>query len=301
MERTVDRIFVHHTAIPHNRSRFQFDEVNEYHRDKWDFKSSLGFYGGYTCLIEWDGTRRMYRAEGEETAAQKGHNKNVVAIALAGNFNEELPTKEQEESLATYLNELVEKYNVPYSRILPHRAVNETSCYGTLLPYDWAMKRAMSKKLNLLQKMLNALISFARSKGLISALLVSFIFGAPVVHARSFADASVTVSDDIMGDCRVDKNSLRFSALGCHDPVSDRIFIKKGLDPTVMLYVLIHELGHFMMFGVPESEVRAAFPGTESMSWPRLQEHAADQFILFMLGWNRDMETLRFFLSLFTR
>ena len=295
MERTITHIFVHHTAIPHHRSRYQFAEVNSYHKEQFDFVSSLGYYSGYTYLLEWDGSVGQYRAEGETTAAQKGHNKNAIAICLAGDFNIESPTEEQEKALGTLLNTLVEKYNVPYKNILPHRSVNATTCYGSKLPDDWAKNVALKHKVGLLQKMLNALISFARSKGLIPLILASvFLFGSvPHAEARSVFTAPITISNDINKDC-----GLPQAINGCYIYSTDSIFIKSGLKGNTYLFTVFHELGHYIMRDVSEAKVREAFKGTESMSWAQLQEYAADSFILWLHGWARDPSVVYFFLDL---
>ena len=54
-------VIVHHTGPTAydpkaDTSHHTFEDVNEYHRQKWDFKSSLGYYIGYHYFIEKDGT-----------------------------------------------------------------------------------------------------------------------------------------------------------------------------------------------------------------------------------------------------
>lgn len=65
----------------------QLRGVNNYHRDLWNSKSSLGFYVGYNEFVDIDGKRTKTRAEGEETMAVIGHNQDGtyhVCFALDG-------------------------------------------------------------------------------------------------------------------------------------------------------------------------------------------------------------------------
>jgi hypothetical protein len=83
----------------------KWENINEAHRQRWNFKSSLGFYGGYNFFVEKDGTIKEFRAIGEETAAQLGHNFDTISICVAGNFivkngvPVEVPTDEQKASV----------------------------------------------------------------------------------------------------------------------------------------------------------------------------------------------------------
>ena len=123
------------------------EQVNKYHKDKWNFKSSLGFYGGYNFFIDKEGIITQFRAIGEETAAQKGHNSDSVSYCLAGNFNIkgvngiEQPNRKQIESLAFLLEQ---EPHIQQSSIVPHWVLQPTECYGASLSADWA--RSLLKK-----------------------------------------------------------------------------------------------------------------------------------------------------------
>lgn len=137
-------IFVHHTAVSYDINPDQWEQTNTYHKQKWDFKSSLGHYAGYNYEISKNGTVRQARADGEETAAQIGLN-HELSICLDGNFDIELPTKEQTEALTKLLQDKCKEHNISYTNILPHRIAEEMhfgqrrkSCYGSKLTDDWA-------------------------------------------------------------------------------------------------------------------------------------------------------------------
>ena len=146
-------IVVHHSAVSVKRQAEQFIPINKYHKRKWDFKSELGFYGGYNFLIEADGRVLQYRNIGEETIAQKGHNFDSISICLAGDFDVDLPTYPQERALGKKLSELCERYNIAFVNIVPHRKWSSKSCYGRNLEDNYACHLAMQYKINWLLKL----------------------------------------------------------------------------------------------------------------------------------------------------
>lgn len=136
MENKPNRIIWHHSAD--TSSGHQFEKINSYHQKKWNYKSILGFYGGYHVLIEKDGLIKRYRADNEIGAHDADENVNSLGVCLAGNFSLEHPTELQAESLRDVLLEWTGKYNIPITRIDPHRMGDTTECPGKLLPDEWA-------------------------------------------------------------------------------------------------------------------------------------------------------------------
>src|SRR3990167_671715 len=120
------------------------EDVNQAHKARWDFKSSLGWYVGYHFFVEASGRVTQCRSISEETAAQKGYNQNGIAISvcLAGNFTKrpdgiwvDTPTPKQKNAL----QEIGMKFpQVKDWNIVPHRALQSTQCYGTALNDAWA-------------------------------------------------------------------------------------------------------------------------------------------------------------------
>lgn len=130
---------MHHSAVSRTKNPDQFVANNEYHRKKWNFKSSLGYYLGYNYEISAAGMVRQARQEGEQTAAvyqQNMNNGQAVHICLDGNFDIELPTLEQEKSLKELLIKLKAKY--PDAQIAYHRQFANKTCPGRLIPDNWA-------------------------------------------------------------------------------------------------------------------------------------------------------------------
>ncbi len=150
-------IVVHHSAVSVKTQPSQFNPINRYHKQKWEFISELGFYGGYNFLIEADGEIKQYRNIGEETIAQKGHNFDSISICLAGNFDKELPTFAQCRTLGRKLAKLCDEYKIAFVDIVPHRKFSTKSCYGNCLSDNWASYLAMEYKINWLLKLFEKL------------------------------------------------------------------------------------------------------------------------------------------------
>lgn len=146
-------LIIHHSGADHS-----FWQVNKYHTDLWNFISNLGYGIGYHYYIEKDGKVYQGREDNEIGAHCKGLNDISIGICLRGNFNETLPTKEQEKALGELLVKLQEKHNIDVKNIFPHRKVSQTDCYGKLLKDDWALNLYFQHKLNFLQRALKLLL-----------------------------------------------------------------------------------------------------------------------------------------------
>ena len=161
----IKQIYVHHTAVSHKINPDQWVATNNYHKQKWNFISSKGFYVGYNYMISANGTLRQAREDGEETAAQVGWNREL-SCALDGNFDIELPTEAQIKTLTNFLKEKCKLYNIKPENILPHRAVANKSCFGHLLNDTWARdlikepnkpEENLKQQISLLQKLVELL------------------------------------------------------------------------------------------------------------------------------------------------
>lgn len=130
------KIIVHHTADGSLQSQFQ--KVNDYHKQKWEAISDLGYYVGYHYFIEKSGSVIQARKEDEMGVHCYGENDASIGIALAGNFDYQLPTANQIVSLCKLIDYLVKKWQIPANNIFPHRKFKPTSCYGLKLSDEWA-------------------------------------------------------------------------------------------------------------------------------------------------------------------
>src|SRR3990167_1009718 len=151
------------------------ENVNQNHKERWNFKSELGWYGGYNFFINSKGEITQFRKIGEETAAQKGYNQNgeVISVCLAGNFNRlpqtgllvDKPTQEQENALRGLYGAITRQIGAikPWN-IVGHRYFSQTDCPGTGLSDNWARNILLDRntQLTLIQQMLSELMDILR-------------------------------------------------------------------------------------------------------------------------------------------
>lgn len=179
-------IIVHHTGGTDldplcDTSNQTFEVVDEYHRQKWDFISSLGHYLGYQYYIDKKGKLTQGRADSDEGAHTIGMNTQSIGICMAGNFDLTNPTDVQVETLKTFLNDKMKQYEIPIERVVPHRHFANKTCYGRNLKDEWLkdilevpvvsqciVERDIIKqqevKINMLQSLINSLIKFFNIK-----------------------------------------------------------------------------------------------------------------------------------------
>ena len=134
-------IILHTEAAPVKMDAPRFAVVNEYHRQQFDFKSSLGFYCGYHYFIEKNGKIIQARADTDEGAHTKGYNSVSLGICLAGNGDVEMPIESQKQALGGLIGRKMVQFGISKENIVPHRhflAHKEKTCYGRLLSNEWA-------------------------------------------------------------------------------------------------------------------------------------------------------------------
>lgn len=132
---TPQRIIWHHSADMQDAAQAQ--RINAHHHKLGFPVSSLGYWIGYHWLIERDGTMFQARREDEIGAHDTGENSNSIGICLAGNFNYQTPTEAQTAAVARLVSDIRKRWNIPITRIEPHRWDDVTDCPGKLLPDNW--------------------------------------------------------------------------------------------------------------------------------------------------------------------
>lgn len=119
-------LIIHQSATP--RLETTFESIKRYH-------VGLGWGNiAYHYFIEADGKLRKGRNErtvGTHTKAG-GMSLKSLGVCLAGNFDNEAPTKEQLRMLGQVLKSLATKYKIPQENILGHLEVPGavTQCPG---------------------------------------------------------------------------------------------------------------------------------------------------------------------------
>ena len=122
-------------VVHHSGGNWNFNQINNHHKNKWGFKSSLGYYAGYHKFIEFNGQLYIARRDNEEAAhcvdpAKPGYwNKNSVGICLQGNMELEKP---REWQLIT-LKEELDSYVARGFKVKYHGQIVPTACPGQYL------------------------------------------------------------------------------------------------------------------------------------------------------------------------
>lgn len=150
-------LIVHHTGGTDqdplaDTSHHTFEIVDNWHRQLWNFRSSLGHFIGYHYFIDKTGKVTQGRADYDEGAHTKGYNTQSIGICLAGNFDSTKPTKAQTDALRSLLLQLMNKHHIAAENIVPHRKFANKTCYGRNLTDSWARDLVAVKGENNLKK-----------------------------------------------------------------------------------------------------------------------------------------------------
>jgi N-acetylmuramoyl-L-alanine amidase len=134
-------IVLHHSLTP--RDQTTFTAVDNYHKQKWNFISSLGHYCGYHYFIDANGVTTQARADWEVGAHCKERSKNMdgIGICMAGNFDEEQPTGSQVASLKTLITKLSSLHKISPQNLRFHRDfAKHKTCPGKNIANDFLSK-----------------------------------------------------------------------------------------------------------------------------------------------------------------
>lgn len=141
---------IHHTAVSRLSGNSQLNGVNAYHKQKWNARSTLGWYVGYNRFIDVNGAFTETRVIGEETIANRGHNCDIeqrcdtISICLAGNFNSELPSDVQIKVLQDQIALIQKGY--PDIEITFHRDLQANrTCPGKLFTKEYLKIRILQE------------------------------------------------------------------------------------------------------------------------------------------------------------
>ena len=104
--------------VHHEGGNNGFLSVNEWHRQKWGWKSSLGRYCGYQRYLDKNLVWWQARSDREEGAHCPGGNKDSIGLCLMGDYSKERASKEMIEKLRDMVDYLRIIYNIPRDHIL---------------------------------------------------------------------------------------------------------------------------------------------------------------------------------------
>lgn len=147
------RIILHNSAD--SSSGHQLNKINAYHKEECFPLSTLGYYVGYTYLIEKDGTVIQTRTDSEMQAHTKGFNEDSIGICLAMNGDLERPTQPQLDALKSLLLKKMTQWQIAPANVFPHRAfTNAKTCPGKLFS-DAEVRGFFQADANYIQTMIN--------------------------------------------------------------------------------------------------------------------------------------------------
>lgn len=118
------QIIIHHTHNPN----LTVESTHKLHIERFKWAGI-----GYNYFIEKNGD--IFQGRGMYVGAHaKYHNKDSIGIALAGNFDETLPTEEQMKSLVDLCLDFMIRYDIEPNRVIGHREIEgvEKTCPGLL-------------------------------------------------------------------------------------------------------------------------------------------------------------------------
>ena len=122
------KIVIHHTHNPN----LTVKSTHKLHIERFKWAGI-----GYNYFIEKNGD--IFQGRGMYVGAHaKNHNRDSIGVALAGNFDEALPTEEQIESLVDICLEFMINYDIEPIRVIGHREIEgvEKTCPGLLFNMD---------------------------------------------------------------------------------------------------------------------------------------------------------------------
>lgn len=151
-------IVLHHSASPQNQSA---QAIDDYHKKLWDFKSELGHYAGYQYIIEKDGNIFQARKDTETGAHAIGRNYDSIGICVVGWYDDghdNLPTKEQQESLGKLLKSKMKEWEIERRNIIFHRDFSTKTCPGLHITQEFIEELLKENKKIETKKERNAVI-----------------------------------------------------------------------------------------------------------------------------------------------
>lgn len=120
-------IVIHHSA---SKPATTVEEIRRWHTDPpprgrgWDKI-------GYHFIITWDGETHVCRPEDEWGTQVANYNDRSLGICLTGDFNWNVPTQAQINSLLALLIRLVKKYGLKYWNIYGHKDIKRFFVFNT--------------------------------------------------------------------------------------------------------------------------------------------------------------------------
>lgn len=126
----VNRITIHHDAIPSQSLRTQSDAVARLNSVRQSHLKEGWADIGYHYVIDpqgrvWEGRPLTFQG-----AHVKDHNEHNIGVMCMGNFEQQRPTSNQIASLDGFVAVLMRRHRIPVNRVYTHQEIMKTLCPG---------------------------------------------------------------------------------------------------------------------------------------------------------------------------
>lgn len=161
MKNRPTKIITHHALSAKHHT---VADVDDWHALRWPgFVSRRGYHVGYHYVIDWNGTITQTRDHDEEGAHCIGQNKSSIGVCFMGNFDNHMPSQEQESAWVMLYDRIGN--GMP---VYPHRKYATKSCHGALLTDDYFARMVTDKRkaqlLERVRQLMTKLVSILTAK-----------------------------------------------------------------------------------------------------------------------------------------
>jgi len=126
----VNKITVHHDAIPSQNVRTQRDAVARLNQVRASHLREGWADIGYHYVIDPSGRVWEARPLGYQGAHVKDKNEHNIGVMCMGNFEIQRPTPQQTAALDAFVASLMQRHRIPASRVYTHQELGQTACPG---------------------------------------------------------------------------------------------------------------------------------------------------------------------------
>lgn len=126
----VNRITIHHDAIPSQSLRTQSDSIARMNSVRQSHLKEGWADIGYHYVIDpqgrvWEGRPLTFQG-----AHVKDHNEHNIGVMCMGNFDQQRPSSNQIASLDGFVAVLMRRHRIPPNRVYTHQEIMPTRCPG---------------------------------------------------------------------------------------------------------------------------------------------------------------------------
>ncbi|MBS0191420.1 MAG: peptidoglycan recognition family protein [Phycisphaerales bacterium] len=143
----VNRITVHHDAIPSQGIRTQRDAIVRLNSVRQSHLREGWADIGYHYVIDPQGRVWEARPLVYQGAHVKDKNEHNIGVMCMGNFEQQTPTPQQTAALDAFVASLMQRHKIPANRVYTHQELGQTACPGRNLQRYMLATRSRGGKL----------------------------------------------------------------------------------------------------------------------------------------------------------